>query len=142
MAQQNLNEIKAEKSKITDTSQASNTLLHHKSVEQFAESIGIPLKPSPMDEPERDAKLDEMIRAYKMQLGIPVPERERYGGNKVTASAVYINRKAHKIIDYTNFFGSQTESLRKMRYKHQQYQPFRAKKPNKKDDLHHIIDSS
>lgn len=98
--------------------QSSNTLLTHKSVEQFAESIGIPVKSSPMDEPERDVKLDEMIRAYKMQLGIPVPVEERYTANKVTSSAVYIGRKAHHIIDYSNFFGSNNESTRNMRYKH------------------------
>ena len=83
--------------------------------------MGIPVEPSPMDEPERDAKLDEMIRAYKMQLGIPVPVQDRYGINKVTSSAVYLNRKAHHIIDYTNFLGSNTESNRKMRLKHLQY---------------------
>lgn len=135
--QENSKESKAlERSKmvITEGSQkkereSESTLVHHKSVEQLAESLGIPVEPSPMDEPERDAKLDEMIRAYKMQLGIPVPDKEKLGINKVTSSAVYLNRKAHHIIDYTNFLGSNTESNRKMRLKHLQYQPFRAKKP-------------
>jgi hypothetical protein len=55
-----------EKSTESKRTKGESGLLHHKSVEQFAEAIGIPVVPMPMEEPKKDSKLDEMINAYKM----------------------------------------------------------------------------
>jgi hypothetical protein len=50
----------------------------------------------PMAEPKQDPKLDEMINAYKMKVGIPVPYEttlDKIRKND-TSPSMYLNKQA------------------------------------------------